>query len=286
MILTAPAKVNLYLRVISRREDGYHEIETLFERVSLFDRVSIEPAEDRTIISCDDEKVPTDGDSLMARTVDAFRDRTGEKGHFRIGLEKNIPVSAGLGGGSSDAAALLKGLNELTGSPLEDNSLRDIGAVLGADIPFFLSDCSFALGTGRGDVISVVDTETSIRHIIVTPPFGVSTKDIYDKASAFDLTEERGVDRIITAFLKENDAKNIAENLRNDLQQIVLRDFPVLEEVISELREAGAQGVLLSGSGPTVFGIFGRTEAIQAEKLIRQAFRAEEGWRIFAAKTC
>ncbi|MGB2601373.1 MAG: 4-(cytidine 5'-diphospho)-2-C-methyl-D-erythritol kinase [Candidatus Omnitrophota bacterium] len=284
MEVTAPAKINLYLRVVRKLDDGYHEIETLFERISIFDRIVIEPSQNGTIIQCDDPKVPTDEESLLGKTVKAFREESGKKEDFYISLEKNIPISAGMGGGSSDAAALLKGMNEMTGSPLEKEALLKIGRTLGADIPFFLSGCSFGHGTGRGDIIEKLETPHDLWHVVVNPPFEVATKDVYSKTSAFALTKNRGVDRMISAFSIGNNIKEIAENLRNDLQDIVLREFPSLEQVFSELREAGAEGVLLSGSGPTVFGIFTRGKAEKTAEDIKRVFSGEN-WRVYVART-
>jgi 4-diphosphocytidyl-2-C-methyl-D-erythritol kinase len=286
MIITAPAKINLYLKVLSKRDDGYHQIETFFERISIFDRLSIESVRDSsTTIVCDDSRVPLGEESLMGRIARAFREKSGKKVHFYVKLEKNIPLGAGLGGGSSDAAALLKGMNSLTGFPLDEAALYEVSSQLGADIPFFVSEGSFARGTERGDIIQKVETDLEIWHILVTPPFEVSTRDIYNKISAFGLTNNRGVDRMFTAFLKQGNISGIAENLCNDLQAVTLRDFPTLEHVFSVLKTEGAKGVLLSGSGPTVFGIFGHEEVIKAEEKVRHVFPAEEGWKVFTART-
>ena len=285
MVFTAPAKINLYLEVIGKMDDGYHEIDTLFERISILDRIEIEPSRDgRTVIRCGDSRVPTGEDSLLDRTIKFFREASGKTEDFNVSLEKNIPVSAGMGGGSSDAATLLKGLNEMTGFPLEEDELLGIGRRLGADVPFFLAGCSFARGTGRGDIVKELGKRQDLWHVVVNPPFEVATKDIYNKTSAFTLTKDRGVDKMISAFLSGNNIKGIAENLRNDLQGIVLREFPSLEQVFSELRGTGAEGVLLSGSGPTVFGIFTREQAEKAAETVQRVFSGE-GWRVYVAQT-
>ena len=286
MVLTAPAKVNLYLSVIRRMDDGYHEIETLFERISIIDRISVEPAAENTSITCDDPRVPTGADSLLGRTVSMFNDACGKSSHFRIHLEKNIPIGAGLGGGSSDAASLLKGLNGLAEFPLGPEELLRISRSLGSDVPFFLEDCSFAHGSGRGDVINKIETPLNLWHVLVNPAFEVSSKEVYGKVSAFGLTKDRGVDRMMTAFLGGNKADDLSENLRNDLQAIVLQDFPVLEQVFCEMKNAGAQGVLLSGSGPTVFGIFAEDMATKAAEKIRRAFSEKKDWKVSLARTC
>jgi len=285
MDIIAPAKINLYLKVIRKRNDGYHEIETLFERISLFDRLSITLSATNTVIDCGDSLVPTDKNSLLGRTVELFRKKTGEKAHFKVDLEKNIPISAGLGGGSSDAAALLKGMNQITGNPLDKKRLIETARELGADISFFVEDCSFGLGKGRGDIVEKIETDIKLAHIIINPPFGVSTRGVYSKMPPFGLTKNRGIDRISCTFLHENNYEKAAKNLHNDLQAIVLGDFPVLNRVFDELTAKGAKGSLLSGSGPTVFGIFDKNDLPEAEKQLKRTFPEEENWRIYIAET-
>jgi 4-diphosphocytidyl-2-C-methyl-D-erythritol kinase len=285
MIFTAPAKINLYLKVLSKRDDGYHEIETLFERISIFDELSIEPSKDSTLITCDDPRVPTDEGSLLGRTVKAFKRAIKEELNYKINLKKNIPIAAGLGGGSSDSASLLKGMNELAGFPLTEGELYNIASGLGADIPFFVSGKSFAYGRGRGDIIQGIESPLKMWHVLVAPPLEVPTKDIYKGLSAFSLTNNKGIDRIFTAFLNKADVSGIMENLYNDLQTVTLQDFPTVKDIFSALEKEGAGGVLLSGSGPVVFGIFSHEEAIRAADSLRQTFPDEENWKIFIANT-
>jgi len=285
MVFIAPAKVNLYLKVIRRRDDGYHEIETVFERISLFDRLNIRPSENGPSIACSDPAVPTGPDSLMGKTLSAFSELSGKQPAFDIYLEKKIPIGAGLGGGSSDSAALLLALNEMSGGPLSREQLKELGAGLGSDVPFFLEDCSIGIGTGRGEQVKRVEIKPELWHILVTPPFEVLSKDVYSRVSAFGLTKDRGVDRMVTAFSGPEEAKDIASDLRNDLQAIVLRDYPVLGRVISELLGAGAMGALVSGSGPTVFGVFDRENAQKAAAILEKVFPAEENWRVCVART-
>lgn len=284
MDITAYSKLNLYLKIIRKRSDGFHEIETLFERISLFDRLSIKPSAKRTTIICDNPLVPVDNKSLLGRTVEKFKERYKKNIHFDISLKKRIPIGAGLGGASSDAAALLKGLNKLTGVFLEKDELLEIGRTLGADVPFFLCGYKFGLGKGRGDIIEKISIPVKLWHVLITPPFGILTKEIYAKVSDFGLTNERGVDRIITAFLEERDLA-AAKNFRNDLQTIVLRSFPMLEEVFRRLNEAGSKGVLLSGSGSTVFGIFKPDEAVRASVKLKSFFSKKQGWQVNVACT-
>lgn len=285
MKFTAPAKVNLYLDVIRKMEDGYHEIETLFEKISLVDHLYIELSEKPTCITCNDSRVPTGPGSLMYNVLEAFQKESVSTANFKVVLEKNIPVAAGLGGGSSDAATLLKGVNELTGYPLKNEALHKIGRAYGADIPFFLEDQAFGIGRGRGDIISSVASGAEIWHILINPPFEVSTRDVYEGLSPLSLTKKEGVDRMFTTFLKEKNIKGMAENLHNDLQTVTLGKFPVLRQVFSALRDKGAKGVLLSGSGPTVFGVFDAERALQAKEELEKVFPKEQDWHIFVAHT-
>jgi 4-diphosphocytidyl-2-C-methyl-D-erythritol kinase len=287
MEITAPAKVNLYLRVIRKRPDGYHDIETLFERISIFDRINIVGVpQEEAAITCSDPAVPVGDDSLMGRTVAYFLEKSGVPDRFHISLEKNIPVAAGLGGGSSDAAALLSGLNAVSGGVLAEEELFDIARRLGADVPFFLRNCSFATGRGRGDEVETADIPVKIWHVLVNPPFEVSTKDIYSRVSAFGLTNDMAVDKIISTLPGTEGLGPLTKNLHNDLQAIVLREFPSLREVFSELKALGASGTLLSGSGPTVFGVFEEEEkAAEAAGKLERIFWAADGWRIYTACT-
>jgi 4-diphosphocytidyl-2-C-methyl-D-erythritol kinase len=285
MEFTAPAKLNLYLRVVGRRDDGYHQIETLFERISILDRIDIELSDRETEIISTDPTIPTGEDSLIGRTLSAFKAVTGDRSCFRIKLEKNIPVGAGLGGGSSDAAALLKGLNTLTGSPLDKETLMRIARPLGADVPFFIEETPFGLGRGRGDIIEAVETDLELAHIVINPPLYVSTKEIYAKVSPLGLTTGDAWDKMLTLFLLGKDIKGIAQNLRNDLQQIVLQEFPALARVFSALRSHGAEGVIMSGSGPTVFGVFKEDLVPEASDRICREFPEVEGWRVYTPRT-
>ncbi|MBU1083794.1 MAG: 4-(cytidine 5'-diphospho)-2-C-methyl-D-erythritol kinase [Candidatus Omnitrophota bacterium] len=287
LTINAPAKLNLYLKVLSEMTDGYHGIETLFERIDLCDKISIGIKNNsRNIVWCSDKNIPSGPQSLMGKCISLFKKASGCEKFFEIRIEKHIPVSAGLGGGSSDAAAVLKGLNSITNNPLSKKDLITIGKGLGADIPFFLHDHSFAFGRGRGDEIEPASATAKIAHILVNPPFGVSTKHIYDRVKALTLTNTKGVDKMFNVFLEKKDINAMAKNICNDLQPIALKEFPLLEKVFAEIREAGAKGVLLSGSGPTVFGIFDRAKIKKAKIYLEKIFRSRERWGVYETYTC
>ncbi len=285
MEIMAPAKLNLYLRVFGRREDGYHDIGTLFERVSIFDRILLEISGLATKIEAFGADIPTDPDSLLMRIVIAFKLASENRSHFSVKIEKNIPVAAGMGGGSSDAAALLLGMNDITGNPLSVEKLAEIGGKLGADIPFFLKNVSFGLGTKRGDEVQGIETDMKLGHIIVNPPLKVATKDVYRRVSGFNLTKEEAWATMLTLFLGKRDLTGLSFYLRNDLQQIVLREFPLVGDVVFFLKEIGAKTALMTGSGPTVFGIFDDGFLEKAEKKAKEHFPEEKGWKVYSAHT-
>ncbi|MDP8259356.1 MAG: 4-(cytidine 5'-diphospho)-2-C-methyl-D-erythritol kinase [Candidatus Aadella gelida] len=284
--INASAKLNLCLKVISKRTDGYHNIETLFERIDLSDTITVGFGDEVDKVQCDNPEIPLGGDRLVGRCIKKFRERAGCKAPFDISIVKRIPVSAGLGGGSSDAAAVLKGLNELTGQLLQTEELIEIGRELGADIPFFITGHSFAFGTGRGDEIEKAEAHMEIAHILINPPFGTCTEDIYRGVSAFSLTNTKGIDKMFNVFLKENDINAIAENIYNDLQPIALQENPSLQKAFDEIKASGAKGVLLSGSGPTVFGIFDKKTVKSAKKRLETIFPQEQGWGVYETYTC
>ncbi|MBD3380331.1 MAG: 4-(cytidine 5'-diphospho)-2-C-methyl-D-erythritol kinase [Candidatus Omnitrophica bacterium] len=284
MEIKAPAKLNLYLKVLGKMPDGYHRIETVFERIALFDEISVDPSES-TSIECTDPQIPVDTESLMGKAVSVFRDLTGEKG-FKIKVKKNIPVGAGLGGGSSDAAAILTALNELCGKPLDRGALCQAGRKLGADVPFFLEETCFAAGKERGDHIRAIQTEIKLHHVLVNPPFEISTAEIYSSVDPLSLTENKGIDKIISVFSHGASAGDIARNLHNDLQSIALGKFPEIGGILSELMRTSPEGALMSGSGPTVFGIYeSGSEAAEAEEKLSGAFPSSAGWKVMRAVT-
>jgi len=287
MDVTAPAKVNLFLKVVGKREDGYHDIETVFERISLRDTISVDKSSGATVITCDDPSIPIDADSLVGRAVSCFKKAYPPAGYFRIHVRKNIPVGAGLGGGSSDAAAIVGALNEISGRPLDEEALLRISSGLGADVPFFLKNIKFGHGTERGDTVKEIKTDIQLAHILINPGIRVSTESVYNRYdSCFGLTNAPPVDKMVSAFLVKSNENELAKNLHNDLQTIVLQDYPVVKKSLTVLEEAGAMGVLMSGSGSTVFGIFDPGKVERAFDRIQAITGFDRLWKTFLAYTC
>ena len=178
LCLRAPAKINLYLRVLGKRPDGYHELETVFERVDLADELAFEASRELAL-TCDDPSLPCGEDNLVLRAARLLQQATGCGAGARIHLTKRIPIAAGLGGGSSDAAAAMVGLNQLWNLWLESSHLMELGASLGSDVPFFLAPTAFAVGRGRGEQCEPLPPEPPLVHVLVVPPERLSTREVY-----------------------------------------------------------------------------------------------------------
>lgn len=261
--LKAPAKINLFLKIINRRPDGYHEVISLMQKVELFDILELSREGETVRLSCPGSGLPEDQDNLVYRAAQAFIAATGEKTGIRIYLEKKIPVAAGLGGGSSDAAAVLRGLNILLGAGLNLEDLARIAQPLGADVPFFIQDYSAAIATGIGDRLEEFEPLKGLWLLLVNPGFGLSTKWVYEN---FPLTT--GANPYILARVRkmqENPLEatpSLFIEFGNDLEVVSMGRFPEIGDIKNELKLAGAVVSLMSGSGPTVFGLFpGEEEA-------------------------
>jgi 4-diphosphocytidyl-2-C-methyl-D-erythritol kinase len=282
------AKINLGLRVIGRREDGFHDIFTVFQTVSLHDTLTFSPAAGLEL-TCDDPSIPTDGRNLILRAAEKLRDRASRAGAFdtasspgaSIHLEKRIPSPGGLGGGSSNAAVALVGLKRLWGVDLPEASLSEIACELGSDVPFFLSGGT-AAGAGRGtDLESLADFEAA--HIlIVSPDIAVSTAEAFNALSARSLTSP-DANRILGVCRSEARSADLhLSAMRNDFESTVFAAHPEIGSVKQKLLELGAAQASLSGSGASVFGIFDKKETRQAAQ---KALDNEVNWRKFAVAT-
>ncbi len=249
LTLLAPAKLNLHLKVVGRRPDGMHELVTLMQPLSLADRLVLEPGGEGISFTCDVAGLQED--NLVERAARLWFRAAGLEAGVSLRLEKNIPVAAGLGGGSSDAAATLLGLNRLYGQPLDMARLQDLAAALGADVPFFLHGVT-ALCTGVGDRVEPWPHYRRWHYLLVNPGIEVSTAWVYGQ---LDLawTIRPNLNKIYR--LPSGDSP-LEDLLVNDLEEVTIRAYPELEAIKETLSRAGARGVLMSGSGPTVFGVF------------------------------
>jgi 4-diphosphocytidyl-2-C-methyl-D-erythritol kinase len=261
-----PAKVNLYLRVVGRRPDGYHEVVTVMQQLTLADELTVTLGGQGIRLECDAPELPPGPGNLVWRAAQQFQEETGQKRGLRLRLRKRIPVAAGLGGGSSDAAGTLLALNELAGKPLGNARLHGLAGFLGADVPFFL-ERGPAVGRGIGTRLSPM-TLPSYWYLLLNPGVPLSTRWVYEH---LDLAGLPGAPPIETW-----DPEHPETWVRNDLGPVALKRFPELATYLDNLRDAGAWTQGISGSGVTLFGLFSSREAAQQASLkLRRGF---QGW--------
>jgi 4-diphosphocytidyl-2-C-methyl-D-erythritol kinase len=280
--IVAPAKINLFLRVVARRDDGYHEIESLFCPVGLYDRLTLTPGSGGDIeIRCDADQVPSDATNLAHRAATLFFSALAETGRqsptpgVHIDLGKQIPVGAGLGGGSSDAAAVLRGLNQLHGTPFDNERLRSLALHLGADCPFFI-DARPAFATGLGERLRPVLNLPKYQAIIIYPGLHVSTAEVYKKLNLRLTKRQKKIN--YSHFTGSN--FDVRRCLFNDLETVTANAHPEIDAAKSLLNQNGALGALMSGSGSCVFGLF---TAVQEAWRALAAMPRHSGWRYYLA---
>ncbi|MEZ5423674.1 MAG: 4-(cytidine 5'-diphospho)-2-C-methyl-D-erythritol kinase [Pyrinomonadaceae bacterium] len=270
------AKINWTLRVLGKRSDGYHELCTVFQTVSLCDRIEFEASETLSL-TCSDPRIPTTGDNLILRAAESLRAATGVDKGARIHLDKLIPSPGGLGGGSSNAAVALLGLSRLWEVDTS-RILPQIAAEIGADVPFFLWGGT-AIGTGRGDVIEPIDDIPATTMLIVTPNIAVPTAEVFARYRAETLTEAAQNHNLSVCRAEAERLKPATSEFVNDLEGIVFEAFPEVARVKMALEEHGAVNAVLCGSGASVVGVFDKQETRQTAE---NALDGESTWRKFA----
>jgi 4-diphosphocytidyl-2-C-methyl-D-erythritol kinase len=281
LTLKSFAKINWNLQIIGRRDDGFHELCTIFQTVSLHDTLTFEKSED-LILTCDNPKVPSDETNLIIKAARILQEKFRVEKGAKIHLEKNIPAPGGLGGGSSNAAVALLGLKKLWNLEISLRELRETGANLGSDVPFFFYGGT-AIGTGRGTEIEQIEDFNESCLLIVTPSVDVPTREAFARVNAPRLTnfEPKSILQI---------CRNEAEKLKlrqfeliNDFEASVFAIEPEIEKVKQTLLDSGAKQALLSGSGASVFAIFENKETRQAT--IKAIEQFDNNWRMFAVAT-
>jgi 4-diphosphocytidyl-2-C-methyl-D-erythritol kinase len=272
----SPAKINLYLRVLGRRPDGYHELETLMLPLGFGDEITLRPQVNGLTLECDNPSLPTDDSNLALCAARRLAERCGVKRGARIALTKRTPLAAGLGGGSSNAAAVLLGLRQLWGLQVDDSILHELAAGMGSDINFFMAGGA-AVCRGRGERIEAIPCKLSAPILLVNPGFGISTKWAYENwgkaAVESRLTAHPPEVSLLLRALAEDDLAAVSRCLFNSLEAPSIRKFPVLELIKNAMRDDGASGALMSGSGATVFGLFADPKAAEKSALrVREQF--------------
>ncbi len=276
MKIWAPAKVNLSLCILHKRNDGYHEICTLMQRIGIFDEMDIELTEQGINLIIEGAEVPQGLDNLAGKAAQIFLQAAGLDKGVRIRLRKKIPVAAGLGGGSSDAASVLLGLNEILKMRWSKEYLQALGMRLGADVPFFISQKS-ALAKGIGEKLIPVILPQNIWYLLLVPPWPISTSWAY---AAYDELAEnsRPKREIATAYSQIEDILPI---MYNDLEKVAFQKYPELAIMKNKLLRAGARGVLMSGSGPSIYGLFSSRKETEE---MAQKIALPSGWQALIAQ--
>ena len=256
MAVNSYAKINLYLKIGRKLGSGYHNLQSVMQRIELGDNMTFEPVnEDRIIVESTNMEISNE-ENLAYKAALILKKKYKVRHGVRIHIEKNVPLEAGLGGGSSNAATALLNLNKLWGLKLKEKSLIELASQIGSDVPFFIGE-NAALVEGIGDKIKWIKKSFSINIVLINPGFRVSTKWAY---SAFDrqkpkIKTDANINNLVRAIEKK-DIKEIANNLHNDFEPIVTKKYKVIEEIKTNLIRNDALNACVSGSGPTVFGIF------------------------------
>jgi len=274
LILRSPAKINLCLSVLGKRPDGYHEVEMLMQMVSLCDEITVTRDGKGIRVSCNEGAVPSGEGNTAWKAAYEMLKAAGSGEGLSIEIKKNIPVAAGLAGGSGNAAAVLEAANRLLGTRFGADRLAAIGAKIGMDVPFFFFGPT-ALARGRGDLVTPMDPAPMCWVLLVNPGFETSTAWVYKNLN-LRLTKKVDCNKIARLTVR-----NIADGLHNDLEAVTAAAHPVINRIKEALLAQQALGVCMSGSGPTVFGIF------ETESACRNAAAnlSQEGWRIFITRT-
>lgn len=284
--VTAPAKVNLFLKVLNRRKDSYHNILTLFERISLTDTIKISRIPKGIKISSDKLITKKAQDNLVYKAAAMILGHR-NIGGVRISIKKNIPIAAGLGGGSSDAAATLIGINKLFDLKLEEGELMRLAGSLGADVSFFILNTPFAIGKDRGDKLQRLKSRVKLWHLLIYPNFYISTKSIYG-ALPRGLTRPESGDKIPLPLGKRPDFDGFETMMHNDLEDTVVSRKKIIGKIIERLALSLDKKAVVSGSGPSIFCLYRtRKEAQSAKKkfLMSVPARERKGWQVFVVGT-
>ena len=257
-----PAKINLTLEIENKREDGFHNIKSIMQTIDIFDFLTISAEiikSEKNIIelSGNSDLIPYDSSNLIYKAAEKFLEAIQlQNTKIKIYLEKNIPIAAGLAGGSSDAAGTLVGLNKLFDNVLPMSEIHNIAAQLGSDLNFCIEG-GVQLATSRGEILTKTEGNAKLKFIVVKPKnLSVATKEAYGKYAALkDKPQNKKTDKMMECFAKNPSSENVAKLLNNEFETVILKDYPLIKQVKDKLIQAGCLNAIMSGSGPTVFGV-------------------------------
>lgn len=261
IVVEAPAKINLTLDIKGKRSDGYHELETVMHQVSLSDKITLEKAKGISLTS-NSNLIPTDATNLAWKAAKLILAKFNDKAGVKIYIEKNIPVGAGLAGGSTDAAAVLLGLNRLYNFNLGTGILGDLALELGSDVPFCLFPASTAIARGRGELLTPLSNLKKLHFLLVKPDFQVSTREIFAGFSLEQVVKTPDLDAFIKAW-QEYEVCSLNKYMVNVLETVSIKKYPEIRQIKQKLKNRGALSAVMSGSGPTVWGWFNDLDILE-----------------------
>lgn len=270
------AKVNLGLDVVGRLPNGYHEVKMMMQTVGVHDTVTLRKIPEGIKFSTENGEIPCDDTNLAYRAAKLFLESTGVKGGVEIQLIKRIPVAAGLAGGSTDAAAVFKGMNILYKTELSEEALKELGVKIGADVPYCIMGGT-ALAEGIGEKLTPLPDVPEAAVLLAKPDLFVSTKEVYGRLNLSEETKHPDIDGMVDA-IREGSLHGVTDRMGNVLQDVTSPSYPVIGRLIELMEENGAVRAMMSGSGPTVFGIFkNKEEAVHCKEVLEQK-QAEMQW--------
>lgn len=274
--LKALAKINLGLDVLGTRENGYHDVRMVMQTIYLYDNVTLQKTEEPGIqLTTNLFYLPVDEKNIAYKAAKILMDEFEIPSGVKIDLDKHIPVAAGMAGGSSNAAAVLVGMNRLFRLGLSEQELMERGVQLGADVPYCVMRGT-VLAEGIGEILTPLAPLPKCYILVAKPGISVSTKTVYEKLDAHEIKEHPDIDGVI-AGLEAGDLKKVADSMGNVLERVTIEDYPIIEDIKTAMKGAGALNAMMSGSGPTVFGIFEEKKlAKQAQQKIKKLALAKQ----------
>lgn len=269
--IAAPAKINLSLDITGKLENGYHALDTIMQTISIEDKITLAKTGRQISVLCDHPQVPQGNGNICHKAAEAFFEKTALEGGVIITIDKNIPVAAGLAGGSSDAAAVIKGLNLLYGTGLTQREMCEIGLKCGADVPYCIV-AGTCRAKGIGEKLTKLPSFAGVYIVLVVPDFFVSTEWAY-KNYDLNKTDEKPCTEELISYICGRDIKNTAERMVNVLESVTAKKHPEIQEIKNDIKKSGACGSVMSGSGPSVFGLFENEEKARiAFSVIREKY--------------
>ncbi|GAA0125910.1 MULTISPECIES: 4-(cytidine 5'-diphospho)-2-C-methyl-D-erythritol kinase [Clostridium] len=254
MRVKAYGKINISLDVVGKREDGYHLLRMIMQTVDIYDELEFEKCDEDIIINCNKKYLPVDENNLVYKAIKLFMEKYNISSGVKVNIVKNIPVAAGMAGGSADAAATLKAMRSMFKKDVTDGELMELGLKIGADVPYCVVGGT-ALCEGIGEVVTKLKPFKNKILVVVKPNFGVSTKDVYKALEINKIHKHPETEKLINAMKQEN-IKYVSKNMRNVLENVTIKKHLLIKQIKEEMMRNGALGSMMSGSGPTVFGFF------------------------------